>query len=194
MKQDSYTKEYDAKDGDDYNYIRIDSISNINEINKVSLLSFPVLLEKKVNVGRKLFLNLGLGGVLFYTNSTTYSIEADASYGGLYNFSGSGYDFNVYINDPSIYDFGRYDMSGNGNMSFKQLNFGVIAKLGIGYKVTRQSSIELNVTYDRSFGEVFDESGSDLSSNKDYINSLSYVFPHYIISELFTNIGFNIKF
>ena len=116
---DNRTYSYNDIDSDGGEYIRNIELLNINEQQNINSNEILTQLKLKIKIGdldkEKIDISFSVGYGFINIVSAEYNSTALATYSGYYNDL-----FGITITENGVYDFGNYEISGNGNLDVKK--------------------------------------------------------------------------
>ena len=116
---DNRTYSYNDIDSDGGEYVRNIELLNINEQQNINSNEILTQLKLKIKIGdldkEKIDISFSVGYGFINIVSAEYNSTALATYSGYYNDL-----FGITITENGVYDFGNYEISGNGNLDVKK--------------------------------------------------------------------------
>jgi hypothetical protein len=172
VTMDTYDDQYDTIDSDSpkENYKRIISGENIEELQKISFLTIPVLLDFHLPVSNKFGIYLQTGVNFSIPVSNEYTSSGTFTYEGYYS------KYNVLISSVDYEGFKtNYQGSDQGELKIKSLNTELIASAGASYAINEKMIISAGILYSKLLSDMSDYETSGtyhLSSMPDQIKSI----------------------
>jgi hypothetical protein len=172
---DYYSYSFKHTDLDNDSYLRTIEITNIEELNTIEYLSFPIKFQQLFRIFEsKTFLNIEFGLSIDYLMNAEYRTMAIGKYAGSYDQY-----YNIIFAENGIYDFGKFDLYNEGKLNADNLNFNLVSSLGISKRLYKGVSATLGATYYKGIKKVFKENNIDYSNNYKEINSLTNISNEY---------------
>jgi len=175
-------------DPDNYEYERTNSITNISEKINLSYLVVPIAFNTKLNY-KKYILNFELGTQWHYSISADYSSTANAFYSGYYEDL-----YGITFAENGVYDFGTYDIEGNGELLPVKSLFSAYYSLGIGRKISKRTILNLSFMNNYGFSNMFEENTKSYSGNSEELNSITNISNEFRFSDIYLNLNLKYKF
>jgi hypothetical protein len=168
LNMNNFVESHEATDPDLGNYIRTNTITNIQEKGKLNILSIPLQLIKGFKVSKRMGVFSNFGVNLCYVNTATYTATANALYSGYYKDL-----YGITISENGVYDFGEYGLNSAGNVDF-QKSF-VCYNLGVGmtHKINKTVSFLFGLSYKNSLNSIIKETNGSVSKNSNEYRSIS---------------------
>jgi hypothetical protein len=169
---DSYNVSYDTTDSDTpkETYSRIITGDNISEIEKISFVIIPLVLNLNLPVNDKF-------GFYFQTG-VNFSIPVSKSYStsGTFTYEGFYSAYNLHITGIDYEGFKKnYNSTDAGELSIKSFNIELIASAGARMTLNDKVQISLGILYNKLMSDISDYSSTDkfrLSSVPDQMRSI----------------------
>ncbi len=184
----SHINAYQSIDPDGDPYLRINKVYNIREKHQLVYVTAPLVIQKGFTFGKN---SVYVEGAYYFMLkfSSTYSMDADASYSGYYD-----YLFGLTINENGVYDFGVYNFQLR-SLPLPVSRFITSYSFGIGYnrQLSRTVYFNVGVNYRNSNTYVFDDNLKSLSDSRNGINSLTNLNNKFRIQYFNMNMGISVK-
>ena len=189
---DNRTYSYNDIDSDGGEYVRNIELLNINEQQNINSNEILTQLKLKIKIGdldkEKIDISFSVGYGFINIVSAEYNSTALATYSGYYNDL-----FGITITENGVYDFGNYEISGNGNLDVKKDLRSVNYSFQTNYNLNNNFSVHLNFGYNKITEPIFNSTNEYLSQNANELNSLNSVLS-YKQSYFNTGLGISYKF
>jgi hypothetical protein len=177
----SYLKE-DIKtintiDPDGSNYVRINTISDINEFQHLSFNSIFGKWTIGYKFNNKTKLNFSIKSAKKTSGNLTRETSASAQYSGFYKDY-----FNVTISENGVYDFGKFQLVDSSGLSLNQdISFYGIG-IGLEQNITKKVAINFGLEWLKSKNDLLMPDNRLLSIRNDQLESLLMInqIQHYI--------------
>jgi hypothetical protein len=167
---ENYSNKFTTRDSENELYERRITGSGINEDQKISFLSIPLLLNLRIP-GRSIFavyIDFGINCLVPLTQQ--YSSSGIFSYAGYYPA------YNVLLENLPEYGYqGNTQVSTNGQLELKSYSFEGIASAGFQFLIANKIQLSLGATYARSLSSISSYASSDkfqLSTDASSIKSM----------------------
>ncbi|MFW5983031.1 MAG: hypothetical protein ACOCQ4_00905 [bacterium] len=185
-----YQKSYDATDTDGDAYERIIDLDNFKETHSLQMLSFPLTLSGDIKIYKDFSLSAGGGVRYFLPVNTSCQMKTQGQYSGYYEDL-----YGITFSEKGVYDFGQYTLNEkNKSLNVKNDLIAWNVNLGVKYQLTRRNSLNIDVSYLKSFDYIFQEDKKQLSPNKDNLNSLTNLEHKFLLENWLINVGYLMKF
>jgi hypothetical protein len=166
----SYSVSYDTTDSELESYERQIMGEDINEIQKISYLNIPLLMNIQISVNKKFGFFLQTGMNFSFVLSKQYSSSGKFTYSGYYPA------YNVIIKDIPYEGFQSNVLSNvEGKLNIKSLNPELITSIGFFLTFQNKFQISLGILYNRSLTNLSNVASTDsfiLSSAPNHIRSM----------------------
>ncbi|PCJ82011.1 MAG: hypothetical protein COA49_03350 [Bacteroidetes bacterium] len=190
MSVNNYTYSQNAIDPDNSLYWRTNSISNIEEAVTLQYISFPLAIQKNFMLGKpKNFISIEFGGIWSISTSSSYKSAGKGFYSGFYDSL-----YQITLAENGVYDFGYFDISGEGSLTPVENIFSLYGSGGFGRKLNRRMALSLNFSYVKGLNDIFEENIKGLSDDFNTVNSLTNLSTSYTINDMTINFRINYNF
>ncbi len=188
----SYLKEdikvVNAIDPDGSNYVRINTISEINEFQHLSFNAIASKWTVGFKFNNKTKLNFSVKAAKKTSGNLARETTANAQYSGFYKDY-----FNVTISENGVYDFGKFQLEDTSNLSLNQaISFYGIG-IGVEQNVTKKIAVNVGLEWLKSKSDLLMPENRLLSIRNDQLQSLLTIneIRHYIA---FTTFQISLKY
>jgi len=167
---DTYQNKFNTTDSENEHYEKQISAINIVELQNLTYLSVPMLVNFNLPIGNKfgLLLQTGLG--------INFPLKGAYESSGVFTYKGYYPAYNVTLEDLPDYGFpSNLGTKGNGKLELTSPGFNAVASFGVDYKVNGNIQIGLKASYSSSLSNIATYSSPEnfqLSSNPDELNSV----------------------
>lgn len=167
-----YNNSYDTVDSDTprENYTRYISGRDIKEIQKISMLNVPLIVNLRIPVNEIFGLYLQSGVNL------SIPIKSHYSSSGLFTYEGYYSAYNIRITDIPYEGFEKdYNNNSEGELKVNSFNAELIASGGVSYAIHNKVQISLGVMYSKLLSDLSDYPSTTafrLSSVPDQMKSI----------------------
>lgn len=161
-----FEETYQDIDSDGDSYIRKTTIADINENGDISFLQIPLTLRFDYTVNKLWGAFAGVGYSYAFQRNLSYASTATGNYQGTY---GPEY-FNIILNEKGVYDFGQFDIRGQGEIIDTQPMGMLKFDLGTTLQINKRLYGEFGLSSWYGLNPLFE--GTDrLSGNFSELNS-----------------------
>lgn len=185
---DEYSYSTPAIDPDDFAYERIHSITDISESVNSTYLVAPIALNTTYTL-KEFILNIEVGAQFHYSIGANYTSKASALYSGYYEDL-----FNITFAENGVYDFGNYNIEGNGELVPVQTMFSTYYSLGIGKKISKRTTIGLSFLNNYGLSNMFELDSKAFSGHSEELNSVTNISNDFKLREIYLNLNLKYKF
>lgn len=186
LKED--TKVFNAIDPDGSNYVRINTISEINEFQHLSFNAIVGKWTVGYKFNNKTKLNFSVKAAKKTSGSITRETTASALYSGFYKDY-----FNVTISENGVYDFGKFQLEDTSGLSLNQdISFYGIG-IGLEQNLTKKIAVNVGLEWLKSKNDLLMPDNRLLSIRNDQLESLLMInkIQHYVA---FTTFQITLKY
>lgn len=175
-------------DPDYYEYERIHSFTDVSETINLSYFVLPVAFNTTYSIN-EFILNFEVGTQWHYSLASNYSSKANALYSGYYKDL-----FNITFAENGVYDFGSYDIQGEGDLEPLESMFSTYYSIGIARKISKRTLLSLSFLNNYGFSNMFEENTKEYSGDSEELNSVTNISNEFSLSEIFLNLSLKYKF
>jgi len=167
---DTYQNKFNTTDSENEAYERRVSGTDIQEIQKVGFLSFPICLDIRLPLSKKMgfFLQTGINVAIPVTKKYTSS--------GTFTYKGYYPAYNVLLQNLPAYGFpGNVNSVTNGSLEIKSLHMNALLSAGFDFLIQRNIQLGIAAFYSKSLSNISNYPSPDkfqLSTDANQINSL----------------------
>ena len=167
---DTYQNSFNTTDSENEAYERQVSGTDIQEIQKVGFLSFPICLDIRLPLSKKMgfFLQPGINVAIPVTKKYTSS--------GTFTYKGYYPAYNVLLQNLPAYGFpGNVNSVTNGSLEIKSLHMNAFVSAGFDFLIQRNIQLGIAAFYSKLLSNISDYPSPDkfqLSTDANQINSL----------------------
>ncbi len=166
----TYTNSYDTIDSESESYKRNISGSGIEETQKITFLTIPLVLNVSIPVSEKFGFYIKPGVNLLLHMNSAYDNTGTFDYSGYYS------KYNVTISDVPFEGFESSSNNiGSGELMIKSLNYELFASAGAELSLQRNLRLTFGVDYRKILSAISDYPSSSsfkLTTKPDQMNSL----------------------
>lgn len=142
VKAPLFEETYQDIDSDGDSYIRKTTITDINEVGEISFFQIPLTLRFDYTVNKLWGAFGGVGYSYAFQRNLSYASTATGNYQGTY---GPEY-FNIILKEKGVYDFGQFNIGGQGEITDTQPMGMLKFDLGTTLQINKRLSGEFSLS------------------------------------------------